>query len=412
MISEKIQKWIPEKFGGLVRYGQFEEYGEEIPVEVYKERVQRAKERLSEEGLDALVVWADSYRMSNVRWLVNYRTIDGIYPQTMLVYLTADRDPVLFLPPSHIGSAHTHSMIDAMGGDVREVRSELAPFLKERVQQDNPRRIGISGFDFMDLEIYLPVAKAFSEAEVKKVDIIERLKSKKTEAELNSMRRGGRASAAGIQMLMDLLRDGEGITEKEATSLVYAAMFANGAHSIAYDIMIQAGENTENLFTLPTDRPIRRGDLVMMDYGCRINWYASDNARTIAYGNVTAEQRHLMEACTRGHEEGLKHIKAGMTAKESDEVIRQVYRDEGVEEYLVAPSAGRNGVHATGMDPEEEIPGMGPGIDEVYEAGQTFAYELSLIKPGVGGVRTEDPVVVREDGLEPLHDFPHYLYVE
>ena len=412
MISHKVQNWVGDRFDELVRYGQFEEYGEEIPVEVYKERVERAKQRISEEGLDALLVWADSYRMSNVRWLVNYRTIDGIYPQTMLVYLTADSDPVLFLPPSHIGSAHTHSMIDAMGGDVREVRSELKPFLKERAQQDNLKRVGISGFNFMDLEIYLPVAEALSEVDVQKVDIIERLKSKKTEAELNSMKRAGRASEKGIQMLMDLLRDSEGITEKEATSMVYAAMFANGAHGIAYDIMIQGGDNTLNLFTLPTDRPIRRGELVMMDYGCRINWYASDNARTIAYGPISGEQKHLMEACTLGHEEGLKNIKAGMTAKESDEVIREVYRQEGVDEYLVAPSAGRNGVHATGMDPEEEIPGMGPGIDEVYEAGQTFAYELSLIKPGVGGVRTEDPVVVREDGLEPLHDFPRYLYVE
>jgi Xaa-Pro aminopeptidase len=412
MISEKVQGWIGERLGELVRTGQWEAYGEEIPVEVYKERVQRAKERLSEQGLDALIVWADSYRMSNVRWLVNYRTIDGIFPQPMLVYLTADSDPVLFLPPSHIGSAHDHSMIDALGGDVREIRSELAPFLKERARQDDPRRVGISGYNFMDLEFWPPIAEAFSDADVQKVDIIERLKSKKIEAELNSMRRAGRASAAGIQMLMDLLRDGERITEQEATSLVYAAMFANGAHSIAYDIMIQAGEHTRNLFTLPTDRPIQRGDIVMMDYGCRVNWYSSDNARTIAYGPVTDEQKHLMEACTRGHEHGLKNIKAGMTAKEADEVIRQVYREEGVEEYLEAPSEGRNGVHATGMDPEEEIPGMGPGIDEVYEAGQTFAYELSLIKPGVAGVRTEDAVVVREDGLEPLHDFPHYLYIE
>lgn len=412
MISDKVQNWMGERFDRLVRTGQFEEYGEEIPVEVYKERVERAKERLSEKGLDGLIVWADSYRMSNVRWLVDYRTIDGIYPQPMLVYLAADRDPVLFLPPSHIGSAHKHSMIDAMGGDVREIRSELAPFLKERVQQDNLRRVGISGWNFMDLEIYQPIAETLSDVDVQKVDVIERLKSKKTEAELNSMRRGGRAAAAGIQMLCDLLKDGEGITEKEAASLVYAAMFANGGHSIAYDIMIQAGDNTETLFKLPTDRVIRRGELVMMDYGCRINNYASDNARTIAYGPVTDEQKHLMEACTRGHEEGLKHIKAGMSSVESDEVIRAVYREEGVEEYLIAPSAGRNGVHATGMDPEEEIPGMGPGVDEVYEEGQTFAYELSLIKPGVGGVRTEDPVVVREGGLEPLHDFPRYLYVD
>jgi len=411
MISQAALKWIPERFERLVRYGEFKEFGETIPVELYKERIQRAKERLVADGLDALIVFGDCYRMSNIRWLVNYRTIDGVYPQPMLLYLTADRDPVFFLPMSEIPSAHEESIMDHVGGDIREIRSDWAPFLKERAQQDKPKNIGISGYTFMDLEFYPPIAAAFGDATVGPAHSIENLKSKKNEAEINSMRRAARVCGAGIEMLLDLLRDSEGITEKEAASLVYAAMFAHGGHGIAFDIMIQSGENTGVLFKRPTDRPIRRGELVMMDYGIRVNDYASDNARTVAYGNVTKEQRELMEACTRGYEVGLRNIKAGMTGIEADRVIRGAYQKEGLDEYFVAPSEGRTGAHATGMDPEEEIPEIGPGVTNVLEEGQTFAYELSLIKPGVGGVRTEDQVVVRTDGLEPFHTFERYLYI-
>jgi Xaa-Pro aminopeptidase len=313
---------------------------------------------------------------------------------------------------SEIPSAHEESVMDHMGGDIREIRADWAPFLKERADKTKPNRVGISGWRIMDHEFYPPIEQAFGAGKVGPVMIMEYLKSKKNEAELASMRRAGRVSVAGVQMLCDLLRDSEGITEKEATSLVYAAMFANGGHGIAYDIMIQAGENTGVLFKRPTDRVIRRGDLVMMDYGIRVNEFASDNARTIAYGNVTDEQRRLMEACSTVYEAGLSRIKAGMTGIDADRVLRELFSEYDVAEYLVAPSEGRTGAHATGMDPEEDIPEIGDKVENVLEEGQTFAYELSLIKPGVGGVRTEDQVVVRSGGLEPLHNFNRFLYVE
>jgi len=391
----------------------FQGPGETITNEEYKARVERAKQKIAEAGLDALIVFGDCYRMSNIRWLVNYRTIDGVYPQPMLLYLTPDRDPVFFLPMSEIESAHTSSAMCVLGGDIREIRADWAPFLKERAKKDKPKKIGLCGHSFMDLEFWFPIQQAFDGvAEIKMSSIIEQLKSVKTEAEIASMRRAGRVSEAGIQMLMDLLRDSEGITELEATSLVYAAMFANGGHAIAYDIMIQAGENTNVLFKRPTERPIRRGDLVMMDYGIRVNDYASDNARTIVYGNVSPEAKRLMEACSYGYEECLQKIKAGMTGIEADQVIREAFRKYKVDEYLVEVSEGRTGAHATGMDPEEEIPTIGPGCANVLEEGQTFAYELSLIVPGIGGVRKEDQVVVRKNGLEPLHTFNRFLYVD
>ncbi|WP_338787352.1 Xaa-Pro peptidase family protein [Metabacillus sp. FJAT-53654] len=412
MISEAALKWLPGRFEKLIRYGEFQGPGETITNEEYKARVEIAKQKIVDEGLDALIVFGDCYRMSNIRWLVNYRTIDGVYPQPMLMYLVPDRDPVFFLPSSEIPSAHGSSAMCVLGGDIREIRSEWAPFLKERAAKDKPKKIGISGYTFMDLEFWFPINDAFGDADVQRSTIIEQLKSVKNEAEIASMKRAARVSNAGIQMLMDLLRDSEGITELEATSLVYAAMFANGGHAIAYDIMIQAGEHTDVLFKRPTERPIRRGELVMMDYGIRVNDYASDNARTICYGNVSDEAKRLMEACSLGYEECLQKIYAGMTGIEADRVIREAFRKHGVDEYLVEVSEGRTGAHATGMDPEEDIPEIGPGCANVLEEGQTFAYELSLIVPGIGGVRTEDQVVVRKNGLEPLHTFNRFLYVD
>lgn len=77
-------------------------------------------------------------------------------------------------------------------------------------------------------------------------------------------------------------------------------------------------------------------------------------------------------------------------------------------QYLVSPSEGRLGPHGTGMDPEEELPIIGPDSKDILVEGQTFAYELSAINENLIGVRTEDPIVVHKDGMETMTNFPRF----
>ncbi|HEY0789762.1 MAG TPA: Xaa-Pro peptidase family protein [Chthoniobacterales bacterium] len=407
MISEYVYKQVPQTFDRLVRQGEFEEFGEAITDATYHERLQRVKNKVSEDGLDGLFIFADCYRMSNARWLVDYRTIDGVYPQPMLLFVTANDNPIFFLPKSEIESAQRASKMHLFGGDIREIRADLKPLLNEK--RGSLKKVGICGYTFMDLEIYLPIREGLPDADIKPSMIVENFKAVKTEAELNSMRRAARCTNAGFQMIYDALEPG--ITELELTSLCYAAMFANGAHAIAYDIMIQSGENTQVLFRRPTNRVIKDGDIILADVGCRVNDWSADYARTYALGKVKPAHKDLMEKCTIGFEQGLNKIYAGMNGAEADRVIKEEYRKLGVEQYLYEVSEGRTGAHATGMDPEEEVPIIGTaGADQVYVENHTFAYELSLIIPNDVGVRTEDQIVIRKDGMEPLGNFRRYLY--
>lgn len=406
MIPEKLKDILPAKFDRYVREGKWVAFGETITGDEYKERVKRTQEKIVEKGYDALLVFGDCYRMSNIRWLVDYRTIDGIYPQPELIFLTPNENPVLFLPSSEINSAHEISAMKYLGDDIREIRHELAGFLKDYNKKKKLNKIGLCGWSFCDLEIYTIIKEGIPDTEIEPSKIVEYFKSIKTEKEIRTMQRAGYVADVGAQMLYDVIE--EGITEKEAQSLVYAAMFAAGAHGIAYDIMVQSGENLFSLFMRPTDRRITKGDMVMMDQGCRIDNYCSDAARTYAYGNPPKEHVQLMENLNDVFEYGLINIKAGMTGREADAVLREAFKKFKLTS--VSPSKGRIGPHGTGMDPEEELPIIGPDSDDVLVEGQTFAYELSVIVPGVTGVRTEDPVVVRRTGLEALTNFPRANY--
>lgn len=407
MISQRLKDWLPSKCATLINESVWDGFGETITGEEYKERVERVKAKVEEDGLDALLVFGDCYRMSNIRWLVDYRTIDGVYPQPEIVFIAPGCDPVFFLPDSQIRSAHEESAMKYMGDDIREIRGELSKFLNDYSKKKSLKKVGLCGYTYCDLEIYEEIKKGIPDVQIVPSLIVEYFKSIKTEKEINIMRRAGVVADKGAQMLYDILEDG--ITEKEAQSLVYAAMFLSGAHQIAFDIMIQVGENLLSLFKRPTDKQITRGNLLMMDHGCRINNYAADSARTMAFGDVPKEHLKMIESLNRVFEHGLVNIKAGMTGKEADAILREVAEKEGILKYIVSPSSGRIGPHGTGMDPEEHFPVIGSDSDDVLVEGMTFAYELSAINEDLIGVRTEDPIVVRKDGMEPLTNFPRFV---
>ena len=407
MIPKNILDMMPSKFDRLVREGSWEGFGEEITGDEYKERVDRTRKKISDDGYDALLVFGDCYRMSNIRWLVDFRTIDGIFPHPMLLFLAPAENPVLFIPGSGIRAAHEESAMKYLGDDIREIRKDLLPFLRDYNRKKKLTKIGLGGATFCDLEIYNIIKTSLPDAEIQPCKIVEYFKSIKTEKEIRTMKRAGEVADKAAQMLYDILEDG--ITEKEAVSLVYASMFASGAHHIAFDMFVQSGSNLFSTYKRPTDKKITRGEMVMLDHGCRINDYCSDCARTFAFGNVPKEQRELMEAVNRVFEHGLINIKAGITAKEAAAILRESF---GEELWKYVASESRIGPHGTGMDPEEELPMIGLESNDVLTENQTLAFALGVIKEGVTGVRTEDPVVVRKNGLEPLSNFPRNNYKE
>jgi Xaa-Pro aminopeptidase len=58
-----------------------------------------------------------------------------------------------------------------------------------------------------------------------------------------------------------------------------------------------------------------------------------------------------------------------------------------------------------------EAPVMREGVDSVLEASSVVSVEPGIYLAGLGGVRIEDLVIVREDGPEILTPFPKDLIV-
>jgi Xaa-Pro aminopeptidase len=371
-----------------------------ISLEEYKDRVERARKKMADEGLDLLLCWSDSYRMSNVRWLANYRAFDGVFPYPAMLVLPLDGDPILLAE----GSLLSYAVDSTWVGDVRGIRQELGNIVRNLTAAGGVKRVGIAGYKYLAAEFLDTIRDSAADGvTVASTRIIEELKSVKSEAEIRNMREAARLADLGIEAVRQNAY--QGVTERELCRAAYATMFANGADTASFDIMVQTGENSANYFLArPTDRELESGETILIDMGCRHNGYSSDMARGIAFGPVSDEQQRMLDTCLEAWRAGMKALRPGMTGAEADIAANEVLTEAG---YLHSAGEGRGCAHGTGMDPEEEGPVIGPGSNWVLQENQAFAFEITLLVPGVGGTRIEDTVILRADGAESLTQYDY-----
>lgn len=373
---------------------------QDIPVAEYQARVAKTQAHMAEEGFDLLLAFSDSYRMSNVRWLANYRAFDGVFPYPAMVALPQKGDPILFAEGSLVSYAQDCTWME----DVRGIRQELASTLKEYAASGSVRRVALAGHRYLATEFSDIIRETLpSSIEVVPTGFLDYFKSIKSEAEIRNLQVAARLADIGIQAVRE--NTYEGVTERELARAAYASMYANGADTSSFDIMVQTGPNAANYFLAhPTDRKLQRGETILIDMGCRYNGYSSDMARGVAFGPVSSEAQRMQETCLEAWQAGMAALRVGMTGAEADVAADEVIRKAG---YIHSAGEGRGCAHGTGMDPEEEGPVIGPGSEWLLTANQSFAFEVTLLLPGVGGTRIEDVVILRESGAESLTKYDY-----
>jgi len=371
----------------------------EIGEAEYRDRYRRTQEVMSRDGIDLLIAWSDCYRMSNVRWLTNYRAFDGFIPYAAMALVPAKGDPILLVTEGLVPSAQAETWVK----DVREIRRELPGLLRE-LAASGVRKVGIGGYRYLAAEFLDTIRECLpSPIRVERSSLLDRLKAVKSETEIRNMKVAGWLADVGCEAVAEAAASG--VSERELARAAYAAMFEAGADGIAFDVFVQTGrENTETFYLRrPTDRRLQDGDIVMIDMGCRFNGYASDNARAAGFGAISSEVGRAMDVTLEAFEAGMKAIRAGVTGADACAPANEVLRRHG---YLKPGENLRCG-HGTGMDPEEEYPSLMPDSKDVFFENMTAAYAITLLVPGIGGCRVEDPIVVRKDGAESLSNYSY-----
>ncbi len=246
----------------------------------------------------------------------------------------------------------------------------------------------------------------------------------KSEAELAGIRRAQAAAHDGMRAAAELLRraepggpgvvaDGEPVTCERVKDVIRAALARRGASAdaliVAHGAQSAAGHDMGSGPIGPNEPVIIDLWPLDLDSAC-----FADMTRTFVIGDAPHELRRYHELTRESLSRSLAAVRPGVAGKELHRLSCEPYERAGLPTQLSkAPgqvleegyfhSLG----HGVGLD-VHEAPLLGRAPD-VLVAGDVITLEPGCYRPGFGGCRLEDLVLVTDDGAELLTDFPYEL---
>ena len=234
-------------------------------------------------------------------------------------------------------------------------------------------------------------------------DLVESLRAVKDAAEIAAVRAATALADASFERLLEVGLVGR--SERQAAVALEHDMVLRGARGPSFDAIVAAGPHGARPHAMPRDVEIRRGDLVVIDWGAELDGYCSDCTRTVAAGEPGAEAREVYELVLEAQQAGVDAVRADRPTAEVDGVARDIIAAAGH-----GDNFGHGLGHGVGLE-VHEAPWLRRRSKEVLQAGNVVTVEPGVYLAGRFGVRTEDLVAVTEDGCEVLTSIPKQLTV-
>lgn len=233
------------------------------------------------------------------------------------------------------------------------------------------------------------------------VDLVETLRERKDALEV--ARISAAAAVATRALERTLPQVSAGMTELAVAGVLEKALRDEGSEGFPFPSIVASGPRSALPHGHSSSRTIEAGDFLLLDFGAEVGGYVSDLTRTVVVGRATGEQREMYEIVRAANERATAGVRAGMSGRDADAIARQYIERSGVGD-LFGHSLG----HGIGLE-VHEAPRLARTAEGTLPEGAVVTIEPGVYRPGWGGVRIEDDVVLAADGPTTLTHFPREL---
>jgi Xaa-Pro aminopeptidase len=345
-------------------------------------RADRLVALLEERELDCLLV----SNLVNVRYLTGFTGTNGACVVT--------RDERLFLTDSRY--------TEQASEQVREF--ELLAASRELLGDLAARLRGRAGFDDAHVSVKAHAALGDKVPEgvelVPAAGLVERLRACKDEGELEAIRAATGIADAALAAVSE--QGLVGRTEREVARALSRFIEDNGGEGVSFPPIVAAGPHGALPHASPRDVEIPRGELVVIDWGARLDGYCSDCTRTFATGPLGERPLAAYEAVLAAQVAAVEEVRAGAVSRELDARAREAVQSAFGESF-------DHGLgHGVGLEVHEG-PRLARTAEGSLEAGNVVTVEPGVYVAGEFGIRIEDLVAVGEESGEVMTGFPKEL---
>ena len=183
-----------------------------------------------------------------------------------------------------------------------------------------------------------------------------------------------------------------GATEAQLAARLEYRLREAGSGPLPFVPIVAFGERSALPHATPSHRALETGDLVLLDFGARVDGYCSDMTRVFSMGPASTWQRDLHGTVRAAVDAAIAATTAGAGCAAVDAAARGSLEAAGFAEEF-----GHSTGHGLGLD-VHEAPRLHRHETAVLEAGNVVTIEPGVYLPGQGGIRIEQVVVVELDG--------------
>ena len=346
-----------------------------------------------EEELDAvaLVPGPNLFYQTGLSFHLSERPTLGLFP--------INHPPALILPALEAGKEADFTLYPYTDKEGYEMAFQQA-LTELQLEQ---ARIGVETKRMRLLEARI-LAQHVPQAQLIPADqILASQRMRKEAEELANMRRAVEVAENAFRSWLAQLQIG--MTEREATARLIAALLTGGADGLAFNPIVASGPNGALPHAVAGDRTFQKGDWIIVDWGAKVAGYNSDITRMVCCGSPSGELVEIHQLVCRANAAGRAAVRPGTTAGQVDAATRAIIEAAGY-----GPAFMHRTGHGLGLEAHES-PYIMANAETKLLAGMTFTIEPGVYLPNLGGIRIEDDVAVSAEGAETLTTLPRQPFI-
>jgi len=407
----------------------------DFPVSEHKKRISKVQKLMEERNIDCLVLTSES----NIGYFCGYRgsaSVETVEYSSAFLILPVDGTPILVTYVSSRGNVDAMLAVgraeyvywDALNllskqNHSTKILEAVSKAVRESVT--NPRNIGLELGQRLHIAVSLEVIdelrRVFGKSKfVDAGEIVWQCRKIKSSLEVEYLAKSSEITCAAFQNAFSKTR--AGMTEKEVAREVYKGMLNGGGEDMPLKMFlnIRAGPERYTMCdTRPTERRLRKGDVLILDGGFRYRGYFSDITRLLCIGNPSEKQRELFEAAREAEELGVREMKAGTSGGKIWDIVMDNIKQGGHVKYSLFEGIG----HGIGLD-IHETPRIASNSSDILESGMVMTMEPCLYdepvvygivsgkkKLGEGVFFVEDEVLITPGGNRLLSKMSRELFI-
>ena len=372
----------------------------------YKNRLEKIRKTMSNSNIDMIILTS----MHNVAYYTGFiycsfgRPYGCVVTQKKIVTISANIDASQPWRRSHCENIiYTDWKRDN--------------FLKAIVsiigKEDPPKTIGIEN-DHVTLEIKDKLNSIFSFSNFKNISTqLMNIRMIKSQEEIEIIKNGARIADLGAEEMVKHIKTGESeleiaIVGRDKMEREIAKTYPDAEYMDTW-VWFQSGINTDGAHNPKTNRRLMSGDILSLNTFPMILGYYTALERTLFVDHVDEASLKAWEANVKVHKKGLDLIKPGAKCSEICEELNDLFAHLGYLQYRTFGYGHSFGVlsHFYGRETHLELR---EDIETVLEKNMVMSMEPMIMipegKPGAGGYREHDILVIKEDGVENITKFP------